>query len=333
MPVDTEFEEVGFAFNKGIITGLLREKLGFMGVICTDWGLITDANIMGQPVPARAWGVESLSDLDRAKKIIEAGCDQFGGESRPELVVKLVEDGLISEGRVDASVRRILQDKFALGLFENPFVDVEKAASVVGKQCFREEGYDAQRHSFTLLSNVHKILPLKASRMKVYLEGIDPTLAAKRGLEVVDLPSNADIALLRLKAPYELRPGAFEAKFHAGSLEYSTQEKARQAGIFKVVPTIIDIYLDRPAIIPEIAASAAALLVSYGSSGDAFLDVVFGRANPEGKLPFDLPSSMKAVEESRSDVPYDTVNPTFRFGAGLSYTEESNDQFSIRVHL
>ncbi|OBT89032.1 hypothetical protein VE02_02185 [Pseudogymnoascus sp. 03VT05] len=267
MPVDTEFEEVGFAFNKGIITGLLRESLKFTGIVCTDWGLVTDATILGQNMPARACGVEHLSGLDRVEKIIEAGCDQFGGESRPELVIKLVEDGLISEGRIDASVRLLLREKFTLGLFENPFVDVEAAASIVGKADFRE----------------------------------------------------GDIALLRLKAPYEPRSGGFEAKFNAGSLEYSHEEKARQAAIFKAVSTIVDIHLDRPAAIPEIATSAAALTSSYGSSGSAFLDVVFGRASPEGKLPFDLPSSMKAVEESRSDMHYDTENPVFCFGHGLSY--------------
>ncbi|OBT72361.1 hypothetical protein VF21_07510 [Pseudogymnoascus sp. 05NY08] len=319
MPVDTEFEEVGFAFNKGIITRLLRESLKFTGIVCTDWGLVTDATILGQNMPARAWGVEHLSELDRVKKIIEAGCDQFGGESRPELVIKLVEDGLISESRIDASVRLLLREKFALGLFENPFVDVEAAASIVGKAEFREDGDKAQRRAFTLLTNENDILPLKSSSLKAYIEGIDPTVATSWGLEITSNPSDADIALLRLKAPYEPRSGGFEAKFNAGSLEYSHEEKARQAAIFKAVPTIVDIHLDRPAAIPEIATSAAALTSSYGSSGSAFLDVVFGRASPEGKLPFDLPSSMKAVEESRSDMPYDTENPVFRFGHGLSY--------------
>ena len=59
MPVGTEYEEVGFGFNKSVITGLLRERYGFDGVVCTDWGLINDAGIFGQPFPARAWGVEA----------------------------------------------------------------------------------------------------------------------------------------------------------------------------------------------------------------------------------------------------------------------------------
>jgi beta-glucosidase len=319
MPVGTQYEEVGFGFNRGIITGLLRERFGFQGICCTDWGLITDSSILGQEMPARAWGVEHLSEIERVKKAIEAGCDQFGGESRPELVIQLVKQGQISETRIDESVRRLLHEKFVLGLFNQPFVDVDAAIGIVGNTSFIQEGEQAQRKAYTLLKNQNKILPLKSKSHTVYLEGIDSAVVKVRGLRVVDKPDKADLAILRLKAPYEPRPGGFEAMFHAGSLEYSDKEKDRQAAICAAVPTIVDIYLDRPAIIPEIAKNAAALLVNYGSSPDALLDVVFGLAEPEGKLPFDLPSSTAAVEASRSDVQYDTADPTFRFGDGLGF--------------
>lgn len=324
MPVGTEHEEVGFAYNKSVITGLLREKLGFQGIVCTDWGLVTDSKIAGQDMPARAWGVESLSEADRVLEIIDAGCDQLGDESRPELIVQLVEEGHLSSSRLDESVRKLLRERFVLGLFENPFVDVNAAVSLVGNADFLKQGLDAQRRAFTLLTNKDDILPLSTSSGKrVYVEGIDPALLTARGFAVVDNPGEAELALLRLRAPFEARPGRFERMFHSGSLEFSPEEKERQAAIYKAVPTIVDLYLDRPSVVPEVAASAAALMVSYGSSARAFLDVVLGEAAPEGKLPFDLPSSMKAVEESRSDVPYDTKDPTFRFGHGLRYTGKS----------
>jgi len=104
------------------------------------------------------------------------------------------------------------------------------------------------------------------------------------------------------------RTPEYTTKFHCGSLEYTAKEKARHAHIFETVPTIVDVYLDRLAILPEIAACAAVLLVCYGSGGEAFLDVMFGVAPSEGKLPFDLSSSIKAVEESRLDVEDDTKN-------------------------
>ena len=57
------------------------------------------------------------------------------------------------------------------------------------------------------------------------------------------------MALLRLKAPYEPRPGGFEAHFHAGSLEFPVEEVQRLQALFSTVPTVVDLYLDRPAIV------------------------------------------------------------------------------------
>jgi beta-glucosidase len=317
MPIGTQYEEVAFAFNKGVITDLLRGELGFGGIVCTDWGLVTDSIIMGQPMPARAWGVEHLDELSRVEMILNAGCDQFGGEARPELVVQLVEQGRISEDRIDVSVRRLLREKFILGLFDDPRLDPELAAATVGKAEFLDAGAEAQRRAYTLLINRDQVLPLRKGR-RMYLEGVSDEVAARYG-EVVGNPADAEIALLRIKAPYDPRPGGFEAMFHAGSLEFPAQERDRLAEICSTVPTIVDVYLDRPAVLTDLARDAAALFGSYGSSDNAFLDIVFGDAQPEGSLPFDLPRSMAAVVASRSDVPFDTTDPVFRFGQGLRY--------------
>lgn len=320
-PIGTEYEEVGFSFNKGIITDLLRHELGFKGIVCSDWGLITDGKILGQDMPARAWGVEYLSEIDRVARVLGAGVDQFGGETRPELIVQLVEEGHVSESRIDESVRRLLEEKFLLGLFENPFVDADVAERVVGNPYFVRLGQEAQRASYTLLKNKEDILPLRMDvEGKVYAEGFDASYLTNRSIIVVETPEEADVALLRLRAPFEPRPGGFEALYTAGSLEYNSTEKARQSVIFSTVPTIVDMYLGRPAAIPEIAENAAALLGSYGSGPDAFLDVVYGIAEPRGKLPFDLPRSDEAVEGSREDVPFDTLDPVARFGDGLRYS-------------
>lgn len=322
-PIGTKYDPVGFSFNKQIVTGLLREELGFEGIVVSDWGLITDGVILGQDMPARAWGVEHLCELERAAMVLNAGVDQFGGEQRPELIVQLVKEGTISEERIDVSVRRLMREKFLLGLFDNPFVDPEAAAKLVGTEEYLRLGKDAQRRAYTLLTNKDEILPLKNTdaATKFYVEGFNATLLEARKFTVVKTPQEADLALLRLQAPYEPRPGGFEANYHAGSLEFNATEKARQAAIYSAVPTIVDLMLDRPAAVPEIFESAAAVLGSFGSGSEAFLDVVFGQASPEGRLPFDLPRSQKAVEASREDVPYDTENPVFRFGDGLRYTQ------------
>jgi beta-glucosidase len=318
MPVGSDWEEVGFAFSHGVITELLRNELGFDGIICTDWGLVTDSVIMGQPMPARAWGVEHLSELDRVVKIIDAGCDQFGGESRPELVIAAVRSGLVSEERIDQSVRRLLREKFVLGLFDQPFLDVDRAVATIGRADFVAEGEAAQRAAIVRLTAADSgpaALPLAGDRA-VYVENIAPAAAARLG-QVVDDPADADLAVLRINAPYEPRPGGFESFFHAGSLEFAPQERERIVAICRQVPTIVVLFLDRPAIVPEIADAATALLVEFGARDDAIADVLLGAAHARGRLPFDLPSSMRAVAESRSDVPFDTADPLFRFGDGI----------------
>ena len=318
MPVGTPLEEVGFSFNKDVITGLLRGKYGFDGVVCTDWGLLTSMNILGREVmPARAWGVEHLSKMERAQKILDAGVDQFGGEACPDVIVQLVREGKVSEERIDQSIRRLLRDKFRLGLFDNPYVDVDAAERIVGQPEFRKVGELAQRKSIVLLKNEKQTLPLK-SGLKIYVENIKPDAVKGYG-EVVSDPSKADIAILRLSAPYEKRKGLMEGYFHAGDLDFKEPEKTRILNILNQVPSVVDIYFERPAVIPEIAEKSAAVLANFGANDAAVLDIIFGKFEPQGKLPFELPSSMEAVRKQKEDLPHDSEHPLFPFGHGLCY--------------
>jgi beta-glucosidase len=315
MPVGTEYEEVGFGFNRAVITGLLRERFGFDGLVCTDWGLINDAEIFGQPFPARAWGVEDLTPRERMLKVLDAGADQFGGEDCPEMLVALVADGSVSEARLDVSARRILREKFELGLFDNPFVDEDAAEAVVGRADFRAAGDAAQRASITVLTN-DGALPFAAAT-KLYVEGIDAEVASSYG-DLVATPAEADLAIIRLHAPFEQRATTFENFFHAGSLDFPADVIDHVREVAGVVPTVVDVLADRPPILEPMTDAAAAVTVNWGASGAALLDVLSGRASAGGRLPFDLPRSMSAVEASRPDVPFDTADPLFRFGHGLT---------------
>ncbi|MET9597388.1 glycoside hydrolase family 3 N-terminal domain-containing protein [Streptomyces sp. NPDC006459] len=315
-PIGTDWEEVGFGFNKGVVTGLLREELGFEGIVCSDWGLLNDATIFGQVHPARAWGLEHLSVAERAARGLEAGCDQFGGEQCPEVIVELVRSGRVALSRIDASVRRLLREKFTLGLFEDPYVDPDAAAEIVGRSDFTALGAAAQRRSLTVLTNPRGLLPV-TTRPRLYVRDVDAGVAAAYG-EVVADPAGADLAVLRLRTPYEPRENIFESYFHSGSLAFAEPELTEILALLDRVPTLVCINLERAAVIPEIAERAAALIADYGASDAALLDVAFGRATPEGRLPFELPRSMKAVEASRPDVPNDTFDPVFPHGHGLA---------------
>ncbi len=321
MPVGTEHEEVGFGFNKSVITGLLRGRFGFEGIVCTDWGLINDSVLMGEPFPARAWGVEALTPLERIVKVLNAGVDQFGGENTPHQLIELVRDGKITEQRLDVSARRLLREKFVLGLFENAMVDASAAEDIVGAAEFVAAGEAAQRASITVLTNdVNSegvpALPF-ARGLRIYAEGIDPEVVAEFGV-VASSPGEADIAVLRLQAPFETRATFFENFFHAGSLDFDPDTLEHVREIAGQVPTIVDVFLDRPAILEPIVDAAAAVVVNWGVNARALLDVLTGGAKPKGRLPFDVPRSMSAVEQNLPDVPFDTVDPLFHFGHGLS---------------
>jgi beta-glucosidase len=290
-PVGTPFEAVGFGYNRDVITGLLRERYGFDGVVCTDWGLVTDLALPdGSVWEAKAWGVEELTREERVAKIIDAGCDQFGGERIPEVVVALVENGRIAQERVDASARRLLRDKFRLGLFDAPHVDPGGAERVCGSAEFRAAGARMQRRSLVVLKN----------------DGVLP------------LADGADVQVVRRSAPYEARDGNFiESLFHAGDLDFKEPQLSELLALARARPTVLVLHLDRPAVIPELAAACAGVVAEFGASDEAVDDVLRGRAQPEGRLPFELPRSMAAVREQQPDVPHDSEDPLFPIGFGL----------------
>ena len=322
MPVGTEHEEVGFGFNHGVITGLLRERYGFDGVVCSDWGLLTDAVLDGVVWPARAWGVEHLSTEERALKVLAAGVDQFGGEACPEVVVELVRSGRIDEARIDASVRRLLRDKFRLGLFDDPYVDAGAAADVVG----RAELHEARPHGTDAL-----LRPAEERRRRAAPSGQPTRLCrgARRRRAArapCGLPRRRTTPTSRWCASRpRTRPATATSSRLCSMRAVSPSTSADIASLLELmrrVPTVVDIYLDRAAVIPEIADGAAALLASFGATDDALLEIVLGRAAPTGALPFELPSSLESVRLQHPDLPYDSADPLFAFGHGLTYADD-----------
>lgn len=327
MPVGLEvdgerIEEVGFGYSKQVVTGLLREKLGYEGVVVTDWELVNDNHVGDQVLPARAWGVEHLDPHGRMERILEAGADQFGGEECVDVLLDLLAQGRVTEARVDESVRRLLAVKFRLGLFDNPYVDEDAAAETVGRADFRAAGHEAQARSVTVLQNGgtgEVSLPLVVGR-RVYVENVSHEAAARLGA-VVDRPEDADLAVVRLMAPFDPRSDLFlESWFHQGSLDFPPGLMVRMQRIADHCPLVLDIVLDRPAVLTPLLPIASVVVGSYGSSDDALVDALTGAVTPTGRLPFDLPRSMEQVRRHAEDVPgFD--DPLFAFGHGLRVRE------------
>lgn len=321
VPIGTPYEEVAFGFNRGIVTDLLRHDLGFDGIVCSDWGLLTDEIVLGAPMAARAWGVEDLSVSDRMLKALDAGVDQFGGETCTDVLLDLLAGGRVAPERIDDSVRRLLREKFELGLFDRPRVDPDAADTIVGSSAFVADGERAQRESLTLLINRPgrdgALLPLDPG-VKIYCDGMAAAALQTHG-SVVDRPVDADVAVIRLRAPFEVLGPGLQSLFHEGSLEFDPETIDRVRTLAEVVPTIVVVYADRPPILTEIAAVATGLIIDFGCSDRDLADVLFGATGPRGRLPFDLPRSMAAVRASRSDTPFDTADPLFTFGFGLRY--------------
>jgi beta-glucosidase-like glycosyl hydrolase len=322
MPVGLEvdgepIEEVGFGYNRQVVTGMLREGLGYDGVVLSDWELVMDNHVGDKVLPARAWGVEHLDAHGRMELILHAGADQFGGEECVDVLLELVAQGRVTEERIDESARRLLTVKFRLGLFDDPFVDEDRAAEVVGRQDFRDEGHAAQARSVTVLQagSDAAALPLR-SGLKLYVENVSPEVAARLGT-VVATPEEADVALVRLMAPFDPRSDLFlESWFHQGSLEFQPGLATRLARVAAACPVLVDVTLDRAAVLTPLLDVASTVVVSYGSTDEALADALSGVIPPEGRLPFDLPRSMEQVRRHHEDVAgYD--DPLFPFGHGL----------------
>ncbi|MEC8598770.1 MAG: glycoside hydrolase family 3 N-terminal domain-containing protein [Bacteroidota bacterium] len=319
IPVGQTKEEVGFGFNKEIITELLRDSLKFDGVVCTDWNIINTMPLAELAGGERSWGVENLTPEQRMKKAILAGVDQIGGETSTEQIINLVQRGEIEESRIDQSVRRILRDKFTIGLFDNPFVDVSKISEKLLKPDKIKKGEIAQVKSTILLKNQNEILPLK-NNFKCYLMGFRYKKQFSKYAEVVSNPEDADYIIVRKDTPYDQREGTMlESFFHQGRLYYNEEELAELKRLSKTKKIISIVNLERGAVLTELDRLSEALLVDFGTQDHLMADILFGKEKPGGKLPIELPRSQQAANKQMEDIPYDSENPLYNFGHGLGY--------------
>ncbi|MDU0809234.1 glycoside hydrolase family 3 protein [Aquirufa regiilacus] len=321
-PKGKEFEEVGFSFNKAMIGDLLQGKLGFQGIINSDTG----------PIEMMPWGVENLSIEERYQKALNAGVDIFSGAADPTTLIEVVKKGLIKEERINQSVAKLLKEKFDLGLFENPYVNVEEAVKTIGNAEAVASANLALRKSIVLLRNDEKRLPL-AKNTKVYFEtffqsGRNAGEAIKvskpnyPGLEFVNTKEEADVVLLWL---VPTAGGLFSSQGSKIDLNLSKNriDVNHVNEILHAKPTIVAINYSNPWVIEEIdKGKATSVIATFGTTQDALLDIVTGAYKPTGKMPFTTPISQAAVEANKSDVPGHMEGGgygLFAFGHGLTY--------------
>ena len=320
IPVGISDKKIGASFDEYIINDLLREKYNFDGIVCSDWALITDRLLPNGKVfkPASAFGLEDKTTEERITKLIDAGIDMIGGESLTNELADLIRSGIISEQRIDQSLRRIMKEKFNLGLFDNPFINVE-SLNTLDNEYFKRQGIEAQKKSLVLLKNKN-ILPIQKED-KIFFDGFNKELIKKYNYSVS--PEDSDYILIKLSSP----SGRFEAQYEmqkmlgGGPLDFTSEEIKRIKSLAKIKPVILVMSLKRPTVFSEIASVSDAIIADFQVQENILLEMIYGKFLPTGKLPFEIPSSIEAVKDQREDLPYDSVNPLFKFGHGLNYQE------------
>src|SRR5258708_39684162 len=112
--------------------------------------------------------------------------------------------------------------KFELGLFESPYVDPARAALAARDTAHQHEATTTQAHALVVLENSRGVQMLPDAGATIFLHGVDSAVAHARGYLVVNDASQADVAILRLKAPFQVLhpPFFFPRVFYAGDLRF-----------------------------------------------------------------------------------------------------------------
>ncbi|GKU24948.1 glycoside hydrolase family 3 protein [Clostridium folliculivorans] len=387
-------ENVGNSFSKYIIKDLLREEYNYDGVVCTDWGITKENNVIDGFISGKSWGVEKLSESERHFKVLMAGVDQFGGNNEVLPILEAYDMGVKEFGeeymreRFEKSAVRLLLNIFRTGLFENPYVDPEESDMIVGKVEYMKAGYECQLKSIVMLKNKNQTLPIK-ERKNVYIpkrrlkESIDwfgnvipareiePVNKAivEKYFNVVDNAEEADFSIVFIESPktvgYSKKEGyvpislqyrPYKAissrkvslaggdpleqsnnRSYYGKTNYATNEEdldiiLETKNLMRQKPVLVSINMGNPTVFGEFEDKVDAIVVDFGVQVQAILDVISGKRNPSGLLPFNMPKDMDNVEEQFEDVPHDMkcykdeLGNEYSFAFGLNFNGIINDE-------
>lgn len=307
-------------FSKYIITDLLREKYGYDGVVCTDWLITGNEGVTPDDFKGKPWGVEDKTEVERHYIALMAGVDQFGGNNVMEPIIEAYQMGVKTHGkkfmrnRFEQSAVRLLKNIFRLGLFENPYLDPQESANVVGNPDFMQAGYNAQLKSIVLLKNKEQILPIREKKTvyipKNYYPAVkdwwglwsEPSLEypvdmelVKRYYNVTENPQEADFSIVFVSSPYSNNDGGgydISDRQSGGngyvpiSLQYNTytavdaRENSIAAGDPVIDPTIINRSYKGKSVNVSNAADLSTILTTRSQMGSKPVIVVVNLARP-----------------------------------------------------
>lgn len=332
--------------HKELITGLLKESLGFDGIVVSDWKAYSR---FGGPNIINA-GIDVVMAVDGDLTMFQDG------------VRDAVLNGIISIERINDAVRRILRQKFRVGVFHQPFADAT-LISKIGMQEHRQIARQAVRESMVLLKNKDSVLPLnKNQRLVVVGEFADNAglqsggwtvnwqgstenypgattilagLRKKASTEVLYDPhgeghdQNVDVAVIVVgETPYAEFFGDVGGEFSKCTLTLTeTHQKYIDNYTSKGIKTVVILISGRPLVVSKQIEQSNAFVAAWlpGSEGDGIAEVLFGEYDFKGKLPHSWPTSEDDYKGKYGPNFWDdSIKPLFPFGFGFNY--KSNEQ-------
>lgn len=350
LALDMENSAIG---SKAALQDLLRDQMGFEGIIQTDWGMIWAI----QEGLGTMTGEEVSDEEAIIIGVTESRVDGIGGESIRliDQMEELVGEGKIAEDILTAAATRIVKAKFQLGVFENPYCDVDYAVSFVGNEEHTAVNLEAAEKAMTLLKN-DGALPLTANAGQKILvcgpragdmmslvggwsseqEGLtiaaaieqyagekdEVTFIADDVTAIAEAAKDADVVIVSIGEPsYQHDP-----PWGYDTLEItSTQQEILETVKANTKGQIITVVTGgRPYILTWCDENTDAILEAYypgQQGGIAIAETIFGLNNPTGKTPMQFPRDMASVNSQASDVSFDLENPLYDYGWGLSYDE------------
>lgn len=286
--------------SEPILTGLLREEMGFDGLIVTD---ALDMQGAASTYPADVAPVEAFL----------AGADQLLIPPKMDVayaaVTDAVKDGTISRKRLDQSVYRILKHKLDNEIFKAPYVDVAAAPAVFNNPQHKADAQSISDRTTTLVKNDDALLPLAAGPKDILVAGwgVDTTagIAAglqKRGATTQVLQSGTTPSDASIAAAVEAAEGkdlVVVPTNNAWQISPSTGQPTPAAvAQTKLVKALLD--TDTPVVVTAMRnpydvtsfPEAATVLNTYGYTShqlESLVRVLYGEVDPSGKLPVEIP--------------------------------------------